>query len=272
MFGVVLLAAALHASWNAIVKGARDTGLATVTVAGSATLISALLLPFFAPPAPASWPFLVASTCCQIGYYGMLAATYRAADMSRAYPVMRGAAPLLVAMASGMLFAERVSATAWTGIALICLGISGMAFAGRGDLRGIRLALLTALFIATYTLIDGLGVRRSGAPASYTLWLFFLTGLPIILWATIRDGGRLRDHLRAHGLAGLVGGAGTLLSYGLALWAMTFAPIAVVAALRETSILFALAIAGLILREKIGLVRQIAGCVMVAGVALLRLG
>jgi drug/metabolite transporter (DMT)-like permease len=135
----------------------------------------------------------------------------------------------------------------------------------------VYLALINALVIASYTLVDGVGVRRSGAPAAYTLWLFLLCGTPLALWGlTVRRTSFL-PYVRRYWWQGLAGGVGTSASYGLALWSMTRAPVAIVAALRETSILFGIVIAGLILKEPVGMRRVIAACVIAGGAALLRL-
>jgi len=161
----------------------------------------------------------------------------------------------------------------WVGVSIICLGILGMAAgARRGNRKGVALALANAVVIAGYTMIDGLGVRRSGAPAAYTLWLFLISGVPLAAW-TLRTRGRiaLAEYVRRNWHFGLIGGAGSLASYGLALWAMTVAPIAVVAALRETSIVFGAVISGLILKEPVGLARFAAACTIALGAAVLRL-
>lgn len=273
VFAIVLFAATLHASWNAIVKGGGDKLLTTVLVTSSSALIAALTLPLLRPPDPASWPFILASVSLQIVYFMLLARTYQVADMSQAYPLMRGTAPLLVAMVSVLALGAHLEATMWIGVGIICLGILGMATGGRRDNRkGVALALANALVIAAYTLIDGLGVRRSGAPAAYTMWLFVVTGVPLAAWALrTRGSAALAEYLRGNWHFGLIGGAGSLASYGLALWAMTVAPIALVAALRETSILFGVIISGLLLKEHVGLVRLAAACTIALGAAVLRL-
>jgi drug/metabolite transporter (DMT)-like permease len=136
----------------------------------------------------------------------------------------------------------------------------------------VVLALLNAVVIATYTLIDGAGVRRSGAPAAYTLWIFLLTGGPLMAWALAARGRALRHYAAGNWRSGLVGGMGTIASYGLALWAMTVAPVAMVAALRETAILFGVAISRLVLKERVGPARITGACVIAAGAVALRLG
>jgi len=272
VFAVVMLAALLHASWNAIVKSGPDKFLTTMMVSGAAAALSAACLPFLTQPSPSSFPYALASAFFQINYYLLLARTYRDADMSETYPLMRGTAPLIVAIVSAFQMNDVLSLVAWIGVMAICLGV--MILAVGSSLRnrvGIRLALLNALVIACYTLIDGLGVRRSGAPAAYTLWVFLLTGTPLVLWVLTTRRGSFMAYLGRHWRAGVAAGMGSTASYGLALWAMTVAPIAVVAALRETSILFATLIAGVVLRERIGPRRMISACIIAGGAAILRL-
>ena len=266
VFAIVLFAAALHASWNAIVKGGGDKLLTTVLVTTSAALIGAIVLPVLRQPDAVSWPFILASSVFQIVYFVLLARTYQVADM-------RGTAPLLVAIVSALALGAHLTAAVWIGVGVICLGILAMAVgARRGNRTGVAYALANAVVIAGYTVIDGLGVRRSGAPAAYTLWIFLISGIPLAAWA-LRTRGRatLAEYVRGNWYFGLIGGAGTLASYGLALWAMTVAPIAVVAALRETSIVFGAVISGLILKEPVGLARFAAACTIALGAAVLRL-
>jgi drug/metabolite transporter (DMT)-like permease len=272
VFAVVLSGALLHASWNAIVKSAGDKFLTTIMVTASASILSTALLPFLTAPASASWPYAAASAIFQIIYFLLVARTYQIADMSQTYPIMRGTAPLIVALVSVFQTGDILSLAAWTGLITICLGILSMALDNRvKDRKGIHLALLNALVIAGYTLIDGAGVRRSGAPAAYTLWVFLLTGLPLTLWATTAKKSTFIPYFRRYWRLGLAGGVGATASYGLALWAMTVAPVAVVAALRETSILFGILIAGLVLREHVGPRRLISACIIACGAAILRL-
>ncbi|MCH4273264.1 EamA family transporter [Kerstersia gyiorum] len=273
VFGLVLMAAACHASWNAIVKGGTDTLLSTVLVAFGAMLMAGVVLPFLDMPARASWPFIAVSMLLQVAYYVLLANTYRIADMSQTYPVMRGTAPLIVACAGALFLHDAVAPAGWIGIVVICLGVLSMALARRAgqDSRGVRLAMINAVFIASYTLVDGAGVRLSGAPAAYTLWIFLLTGVPLLVWALATRHRAFIRYLRGNWQMGMVGGAGTLVSYGVALWAMTQAPVAMVSALRETSILFGVLISGLILKEHIGRQRLIAVAVIALGAGVLRL-
>ncbi len=272
VFLVVLLAAALHAGWNAVVKGASDKQLTTVLIAGTAAALALPLLPFLPVPARESWPFLAASTLLQVTYLWLVSQAYRLADMSQAYPLMRGTAPLIVAMVGTLLLAEPLPPLAWAGIGVISTGILSMVAAGRaGQGRGMAFALANALVIASYTLVDGEGVRRSGAPVAYTLWLALTTGVPVVAWAALRRRTAFGAYARANWHFGLVGGIGTTAAYGLSLWAMTHAPVAMVAALRESSILFGVLISALILHEKVGRTRVLAAGVIAAGVAVLRL-
>jgi drug/metabolite transporter (DMT)-like permease len=272
VFAVVMFAALLHASWNAIVKSAPDKLLTTIMVTTASAALSAVLIPFLAHPAPSSFPYAAASAFLQIIYFLLVARTYHIADMSQAYPLMRGTAPLIVAIVSALEMNDALSPIAWVGVMVICLGILIIALGSTlNDRRGIRLALLNALVIAGYTLIDGLGVRKSGAPAAYTLWVFLLAGVPLGLWAITMRRYAFVTYVGRHWRLGMAGGIGTTASYGLALWAMTIAPIALVAALRETSILFAALIAGFVLREPIGLRRLISACIIAGGAAILRL-
>jgi drug/metabolite transporter (DMT)-like permease len=272
VFTVVMLAALLHAGWNALVKSAPDKLLTTIMVTTAAALLAAVLIPFLARPMPSSFPYAAASALLQIVYFLLVARTYQVADMSQTYPLMRGTAPLIVAVVSAFELDDALSPAAWIGVMAICLGIFNIALGGtHQDRRGIRLALLNALVIAGYTLIDGLGVRKSGAPAAYTLWVFLLTGVPLALWALAARRRLFVPYVARHWRLGIAGGIGTTASYGLALWAMTVAPIAIVAALRETSILFATLIAGIVLRERIGPRRVISACMIAGGAVVLRL-
>ena len=271
VFCILLFAALLHASWNAIVKAGTDKLYSAISVSGSATLIALVLLPFSPQPSVASWPFLVVSCALQVVYTVLVAKTYQVSDMSQTYPLMRGSAPLLVAITSVAFLGSNLSTSAWIGIAIICAGILAMATSGRSTNKaGLALAFLNAGVIASYTLIDGLGVRLSGTPAAYTLWIFLLTGIPLIVWAFAARRMAFQNYIATNWHLGMIGGAGTIVSYGLALWAMTLAPVAVIAALRETSILFGTAISALVLKEHISIVRVIAVGIIAVGAGILR--
>ncbi|WP_282341305.1 MULTISPECIES: DMT family transporter [Pseudomonas] len=272
---MVLFAALLHAGWNTAVKSGHDKSLNAVLVSAGAGAIAALGLCFVEAPSPASWPYLACSVCAQVIYYRLVAAAYRHGDLSQAYPLMRGTAPLLVALASAPLLGESLSLTGWGGVLLICSGVLGLAvdawLRDGVSARATGLALLNACVIASYTLIDGVGVRLSQAPVGYTLWIFFLTAIPLLGWTLFRRPRELLRYARSRPALPLVGGSGTLGSYGIALYAMTLAPVASVAALRETSILFATLLSVLLLGERIGPRRGVATAFIAAGAMVIRL-
>jgi len=270
VFLAVLLAAALHASWNAVAKSGDDKVLTTFMVATAAAVAAGIALPFLDLPARASWPFLISSVVVHIGYFALVAAAYRVGDMGQTYPLMRGTAPFLIALVSAFWLGEKLSPPAWLGIALISGGIITMLKETKGgNARGVYLALLNAVVIASYTLIDGSGSRLSGAPGAYASWVFALTGVPLAIWVLFTRRDAFIGLVQTRWRAAAFGGAATVVSYALVLTAMTMAPVAVVAALRETSILFGTAIAGLILREKLGPARLIgAGLIGVGAIAL----
>jgi drug/metabolite transporter (DMT)-like permease len=207
-----------------------------------------------------------------VAYFALVAAAYRVADLGQTYPLMRGTAPFLVALVSVYGLGERLPSAAWFGVCLICLGIITMMAEGRsGGVRGIYFALINATVIAGYTLIDGAGTRLSGSPAAYASWVFLLTGVPLAAWVVLANRQPFFDLLQTRWKAGLIGGTATVISYAIILGAMTMAPVPMVAALRETSILFGTAIAGLVLKERLGPARIAGACLIGFGAIALRL-
>lgn len=252
-FGVtlaVLGAALLHAAWNALIKSGREPLLDTALIALAGTAVALPLLAVVRPPDPASWPYLATSVAVHLAYYTALAGAYKAGDLSHGYPIMRGVAPLLVAAASAFWFREALSPAAWAGVLLICAGVVSLGMAGGGaSRRATGWALLNALVIAAYTFADGAGVRLAGGAESYVVWLFLFMGLPFGLAVLAIRRGEFLGHVARHWQRGLAGAVLSGLSYGIALWAMTRAPVAVVAALRETSVIFAALIGAWFLGE-----------------------
>ena len=271
----VLGAAVLHAAWNALFKSSPDKALENLALAVGRGTLALACLPWLPLPAPASWPWIAASVVVHVAYFWALAGAYRWGDLSFAYPVMRGGAPVLVALASAAVFGEVLSVTQGAAVALICAGILAFAGAPRGDAPGAHRALLfaggNAAVIATYTLIDAHGVRVSGAAVSYALWFFVLNSLVQIALGVAGRGRELPGYLRRYWLRAAVGGAFTLGSYGIALWAMSRAPVALVAAVRETSVIFAAAFGALFLGERLTLRRAGATAAVLAGLVALRL-
>ncbi len=271
---LVLFAALLHASWNLLVKAGRDIRSRAGSVYIGAGVIAACVLPLVPLPARASWPYLACATVVEFAYGLVLAAAYQAGDLSVAYPLMRGSAPLLVALGSAAFIGEALSHHVWVGIACVTAGILSLMLEVRSRAHGraVGLALLNALIIAVYTTIDGLGVRASGAPVSYSLWLNLLVALPWIAWTAIRAGREGVAQLWRHPLPGLAGGGSAMVSYTLALWAMTRAPVASVAALRETAVLFGALLGAIVLKERVGWARALAALAIAIGVWRIREG
>ncbi|MDH4150371.1 MAG: EamA family transporter [Betaproteobacteria bacterium] len=271
----VLLGALLHAGWNALIRGAADRTRDTVLVATGAAAIAACALPVLPPPATASWPYLAASGIIHVAYFLLVAGSYRHGELSFVYPLMRGSAPVISAVAAMLLLNEMPTASGWLGVLLISGGVlflAGDSWRARTFHGGAALfALSTAGIIAIYTLVDGAGVRLSGNAASYTCWVLLLTALPLLGIFLLRDRAATTNYVQRHWRRGLLGGGCTLASYALALWAMTQAPIAMVAALRETSVVFAAIIAMTLLGERVSRIRGLSILIVAAGAVAIKL-
>jgi drug/metabolite transporter (DMT)-like permease len=271
----VLGAGLLHASWNALLKssGGGDPLLDTATVVAGSTVCSLVALPFVPVPLAVAWPMAFASAIIHFGYYITLAHAYRTGDLSFAYPLMRGTAPLLVALLGMLFLRELPSLQVTLGILLISGGIFAIAFAQRHHhpRAAVYWALTNAAIIAVYTLVDGAGARASGSALGYVLWLTFVEGIAFLAWIRWQRGDASVRYIRAQWRRGLLGGFCSVAAYGIVLWAMTRAPVAAVAALRETSVLFAAIIGTVLLKEGFGLVRLAGAASVVAGVAALKL-
>ncbi|MEO8386593.1 MAG: DMT family transporter [Betaproteobacteria bacterium] len=281
---MVLFGALLHASWNALVKSSSDKSLDTalIHVLGGAVAVPLVLLAGL-PPA-ASFPYLGVSIIIHIGYYIALAGAYRHGDLGMAYPIMRGTAPLLVAIFSGFVIGEYLSAAAWLGIAGISVGVlllgwsRGM-LADHAHRTALTFALSNAVIIAIYTIVDGLGVRaavhQGGSALQYVATLFLFDGFPYFMFVMWQRKAQQRvdawAYMRKRWPLALMGTLASLGSYGIALWAMTQAPVATVAALREVSVLFAALLGTLLLKEVFGLRRAVGTLLILGGVAALRL-
>jgi drug/metabolite transporter (DMT)-like permease len=265
----VLLGAAFHASWNALVKSGSDPFLDTILLTTCIAAMMAVLLLFLPLPRPDSWPCLSASIVIHLAYYGLLVLAYRGGDLSLVYPIMRGAAPAFTALLAAVWLGEQPSRGGWAGVLLVSGGVLLLA-ADTPRSRGVRVApvvfaMLNAAVIVGYTLVDGLGARLSGNAFSYTGWMLFLTGLIVFAMALAFRARQVAGHVLAQWPKGALGGACTFASYSLALWAMTKSPIASVAALRETSIVFSTLLAIFVLRERITTLRYVSIAVVTAG-------
>lgn len=278
VFSLVLAAAAMHAGWNALVKVGLDRLSSITLIALCAGMLSLVALAFVSPPGPSAWPWMALSVVLHIGYNLFLVQAYRGGDLGQVYPIARGTAPLLVTLVSLAALNEGLAHRELLGIALLVAGIWLMALWGgraghvRLARRALACALTTSLFIAGYTLADGIGARVNHDPLGYTLWLFAINGLAMLIVFVGWRGAAAMPTLLAHWRGGLAGGAMSLGAYGITIWAMSMAPIALVAALRESSVLFALAISALLLGEPLSRGRLLAGLLIVSGIVITRLG
>ena len=277
-FGItlaVLGAGLLHAGWNALLKSARggDPMLDTASVVAGSSVCALVVLPFIGMPAPAAWAYIAASSSIHFAYYITLAHAYRTGDLSFAYPLMRGSAPLIVTVLGMVFLHELPTAQVTGGIVLICAGIVSIAFVRRDrhPPAAAAWAFANAGIIAVYTLIDGSGARASHNALAYVTWLIFLEGLPFLGWIAWRRGRPALSYVARGWRRGMLGGACSFAAYGIVLFAMTRAPVAAVAALRETSVLFAALIGAVWLKEGLGPMRLAGAASVVLGVAALKL-
>ncbi len=275
VFWAVLAAAFLHASWNALIKVGLDHFLAIVLLGLVQSVIALVLLPFFPLPATAAWPWILASAVLHAGYKLFLIKAYAHGDLSQVYPLARGTAPLIVAIIGATLLGETATLLRSLAVAMIGLGIIVMALKGGTGLARIpRLVLFYALgtagFTAAYTLVDAVGARLSGSASGYALWMFTFDGAAMGLIALTARGKDVFMPLLRSWRSGVAGGAMSLGSYWVAIWAFTKAPVALVAALRETSVLFAMLIGLVVMHEPVGRWRWGAAGLIVSGIALMR--
>ena len=276
VFLAVLFAAACHAGWNALIKVGLDPLSTTTLISIGSGVVALLLLPFVGVPAWAAWPWLVASVVIHLFYFASLIEAYRTGDLGQVYPIARGSAPLMTATVTTLFIGEKLSLIGWSGIVALVAGVfllsvhGGRHFA-KIDRRAVGFALITALTICGYSVIDGIGGRLAGDPNAYSLWLFVGIALVMLPYALYRDGRDVIPAMQKYWRRGIAGGALQVLSYGIAIWAMTVAPIAIVATLRETSVLFGAVIAVVVLKEPLRAVRIAAALLIVCGLVLIRL-
>lgn len=276
VFGAVLFAALCHAGWNAAVKRGLDPLATTVLISTGAGVIGALALAFTGWPALAAWPWVIASVLIHLVYFAALIESYAAGDMGLVYPLARGSAPLMTAIAAAALIGERFGLLGWGGIVMLAAGVLLLSLRGsrvlaKLDRRAIGFALLTAVTICAYTLVDGIGARVAGSAHAYTAAMFAGIGIVMLVYGLVRRGSAVVALLRQHSALGIGGGAMQVTSYGIAIWAMTVAPIALVGALRETSVLFGAILSVLILKEPIVPLRIVAALMIVCGLVMIRL-
>ena len=272
----VLFGALLHAGWNALVKSSADKALDTAVIHMVGTFVGLPFIFLVGLPPTSAWPYIGASVVIHIAYYIALTGAYRHGDLGLTYPIMRGLAPLLVALASGALIGETLPWATWLGVTGISAGVVmvGLSRGGAGSHgHAIRWALLNAAIIGAYTIVDGRGVRAAGNALQYVATLFLVNGLPyfaLVMWRRRAERQAAWAYLAKRWPLALLGTLASAGSYGIALWAMTQAPVAAVAALRETSVLFAALIGARWLEERFGLRRAAGTALIVGGVVALR--
>jgi drug/metabolite transporter (DMT)-like permease len=262
--GLVLCAALLHATWNALLRSGLDRLWSITVMSITTAVLAAPVLPFLPLPAMASWPYLGLSAVLQVGYSVALVLAYRHAELGQVYPVVRGSAPLLVTLGAALVIGERPGAVTAAGIALVSAGIMSLAL-GKAAAKPIAVAaaLVTGCIIACYTVTDAIGVRRAGSPFAYAAWLFILYGalMPLAFLAIRR--GRPAALGAAQTLKAIAAGIVQIVTYGVVIWAYTASPVGPIAALRETSVVFAALIGRAFLGEALT-PRRLAACAVIA--------
>jgi len=264
--GLVLTSAVLHASWNALLKGGSDRLRSVTVMALAASLASVAWVAFLPAPRAASWFCIGLSVLLHVAYNLLLVMTYRHGDLGVTYPIARGSSPLLVAAGAAILAGERLDALTLVGIALVCVGITGLARESRGGKLSqvIVPAVLTGVTIAAYTVVDGLGSRVSGNAWAYAAWLFLAIGPAMLpVWALRRRGPGGHVQLDAESLRSAAGGLVSLVAYAIIIWAASISPMGPVSALRESSVVVAAVLGWLFLGERLGPWR-LAACLVVA--------
>lgn len=274
VFAMVLGAALLHAVWNALVKVNTDRLIMIAIMMISQAAVAILALPFVALPTPASWPFIWTSTALHTAYFAFLVMAYRYGELSHVYPIARGSAPLIVAVVSVVVVGETLSHQAMLSVVLIALGIMSLALtrgaSGLREPKAIVYALGTGVFIAGYTVVDGLGARLADSAHSYVLWLNVFDGIPITILALCLRRGRVLAQIRRSWKTGMLAGIVSLLAYWIVIWATTLAPLALVSAVRETSMVFAVLFGVLFLKEQLNLTRLVSTTITLFGAVLLK--
>lgn len=274
VFLAVLSAALLHASWNAVVRLGGDRFQAIILMSSSQGLIGLAMVLAFPMPAAAAWPWLIASGIVHTAYKMFLAAAYTHGDLSRVYPIARGAAPVMVAIFAAIFLSEAVDAMGYAGIALVAIGIMFMArgvFTGGEAVALLPFAIGSAICTAAYSVLDGLGARAAGTAAGFTGWLFLIDAILITGCGLAWRGRRILPRSLRLWRNGAIAGAMSLGAYWIVIWAMTVAPIPLVTALRETSVLFATAIGIFVMGERSSASKVLAAVIILAGVVVTRL-
>jgi len=275
VFLAVLAAAVLHATWNTLVKSTGDKHLSMLAVVMGHLPIALVIVPFAPLPAPESWPYVAASAALHVGYQIFLLMSYRVGDLTQVYPIARGTAPLLVAVITVVFLGEHLTMLELAAILMIGTGIMSLSLVRQRDgMRNAKAGLLaftTGCFITGYSLVDGLGARLAGTPVGFYAWVTFGNVLVFSAYSAVTRPGLITAvPIRAKRVL-IIGGGASYLAYALVVWAFTHAPIALVTALRETSIVFALLLGVFVLKEKLDLAKFLSTAITLFGAALIRL-
>lgn len=275
VFAMVLGAALFHAVWNALVKVNADRLIMVAIMMISQAAVAILVVPFVAFPTPESWPYIWASTALHTAYFVFLVNAYRYGDLSHVYPIARGSAPLIVAVVSVAIVGETLSRQAVLSVVLIALGIMSLTLtrgaSGFREPKAILFALGTGVFIAGYTVVDGLGGRLADSAHSYIFWLNLFDGIPITVLALYLRRNQVLVQVRTSWKPGVLAGIVSLFAYWIVIWAMTQAPMALVSAVRETSMVFAVLFGVFFLKERLNLARLASMAITLFGTVMIKM-
>jgi len=275
VFVMVLGAAFLHAAWNALIKVNVDRLIMVAVMIISQLLIATSALPFVEIPPAESWPYICISTVIHTAYFVFLIKSYRYGDLSHVYPIARGSAPLIIAVVSVVIVGETLDSQATLSVVLIGFGIMSLTLtrgtSGFSEPKAILYALGTGVFIAGYTIADGLGARFANSAHSYIVWLNMFNGIPTLLLAIYLRKDRFLIQIRASWKPGVIAGAVSLLAYWIVIWATTLAPLALVSAVRETSMIFAVIFGVCFLKERLNLARLASTTITLLGAVILKM-
>lgn len=267
LYGLVLLAAAAHAIWNALIKRSADAVMMMAAIRLVGLVFGLSVLPFVPWPTGLTWILLALACVATFAYYGLLIQSYQIGDLSVVYPIARGSAPALLALIAFVVLDERLAWTQIAGIILITIGIFALVIGKGVDRKAVGFALATGISIAAYSFLGGLGVRFSTSVLGFQAWLEILTGIGTLAFAVVHRPGKIRAFAKTNGGIGLIAGVLSVGGYLAFLTAAKVLPLAPIAALRECSLIFGTIIGAMLFRERFGVLRIIAAILVAAGAA-----
>lgn len=273
VFFAVLLAAAFHAGWNALVKINAEPIIAMGLIMACTCIVALCFMPFVAIPSVQMWPWLLLTLVFHFGYKVFLVKAYAQGDFGQVYPIARGSAPVWVLLVSLVFLGAEFTNYQIIAVLLIAGGVGALSRFKRGQPlgAGFYYALITGLWIASYTMVDGYAVSQIGQVHTYVIWLFFLDGIIATIWAYRYNPQVFVTSLTQHWRLAVSGGSMSMAAYWISLWAMTQVPVAMVAALRETSVLFAVLLSTYMFKETLGLSRWVSAVFICLGLVLMKL-